>query len=163
ENWRVTGEQMSTKRRLGIAVVGAGRIGSLRARFSAEHPAVDFVAVSDLDESNARRLAEKVGAQFYSGDNREIIARPDVTAVFVSHSEGEHLEPVLQAIELGKTVLVEKPIALSVADADRIIDAARKAQVEVRVAYSRRFYHRYLIAKEQILHGRIGKIVGAAA
>jgi len=83
--------------------------------------------------------------------------------VFVSTSEGEHLEPVLQAIELGKPVLVEKPIGLTVADADCIIAAAKKAGVEVRVGYSRRYYHRYLIAKEQVLKGRIGKIVGASA
>ena len=144
-------------------MVGSGRIGGLRARFSAEHPAVNFLAVSDVDEGNARKLANKVGAQFYSRNNQEVIARPEVTAVFVSTSEGEHLEPVLQAIALGKPVLVEKPIALTVADADRIIVAARQADVEVRVAYSRRFYHRYLIAKEQILQGRIGKIVGAQA
>jgi predicted dehydrogenase len=83
--------------------------------------------------------------------------------VIVSTSEGEHLEPVLQAIELGKPVLVEKPIALNVADADRIIAAAGKAGVEVRVGYSRRYKDRYLLAKEQIVQGRIGKIVGAAA
>ena len=83
--------------------------------------------------------------------------------MIVSTSEGEHLEPVLAAIELGKPVLVEKPIALSVPDADRIIAAAEKAGVEVRVGYSRRYKDRYLLAKEQIVQGRIGKIVGAAA
>ncbi len=143
--------------------MGSGRIGGLRARLASEHPAVNFLAVSDLDEGNASKLAKKVGAQFFSSKNREVIARPEVTAVFVSTSEGEHLEPVLQAIELGKPVLVEKPIGLTVADADCIIAAAKKAGVEVRVGYSRRYYHRYLIAKEQILQGRIGKIVGAAA
>ena len=83
--------------------------------------------------------------------------------MIVSTSEGEHLAPVLKAIELGKAVLVEKPIALNMADADRIIAAAKKANVELRVGYSRRFKDRYLIAKEQILQGRIGKIVGGAA
>ncbi|OGA50866.1 MAG: hypothetical protein A3F74_00935 [Betaproteobacteria bacterium RIFCSPLOWO2_12_FULL_62_58] len=151
------------KQQLGIAVVGSGRIGTLRARFAAEHPAVNFLAVSDLDEGNASKLAKQVGAQFFSAHNREIIARPEVNAVIVSTSEGEHLEPVLQAIELGKPVLVEKPIGLNVADADCIIAAASKAGVEVRVGYSRRYYHRYLLAKEQVVQGRIGKIVGAAA
>ena len=148
---------------MGIAVVGSGRIGSLRAQIAAEHPAVNFLAVSDLDRGNASRLAQKVGAQFFSADNRAVIERPEVTAVIVSTSEGEHIEPVMHAIALGKPVLVEKPIGLSVADADCIIAAADKAGVEVRVGYSRRFYHRYLIAKEQVLKGRIGKIVGGAA
>ena len=151
------------RKQLGIAVVGSGRIGTLRARLAADHPAVNFIAVSDVDQRNATKLAQQVGAQFCSTDNREIIARPEVSAVIVSTSEGEHLEPVLHAIELGKPVLVEKPIALNVADADRIIAAAAKAGVEVRVGYSRRYRDRYLLAKEQVVQGRIGKIIGAAA
>jgi len=151
------------RKQLGIAVVGSGRIGTLRARLAADHPAVSFIAVSDLDQGNATKLAQQVGAQVCSTDNREIIARPEVSAVIVSTSEGEHLDPVLYAIELGKPVLVEKPIALNVADADRIIAAAAKAGVEVRVGYSRRYKDRYLLAKEQIVQGRIGKVIGAAA
>ena len=143
--------------------MGSGRIGTLRARLAAGHPAVTFLAVSDLAEGNARKLAQQVGAQVCSTNNREIIARPEVTAVIVSTSEGEHLEPVLAAIELGKPVLVEKPIALSVPDADRIIAAAQKAGVEVRVGYSRRYKDRYLVAKEQIVQGRVGKVIGGAA
>ena len=69
---------------------------------------------------------------------------------------------VLAAIELGKPVLVEKPIALTTADADRIIAASQKAGVEVRVGYSRRYKDRYLLAKEQIVQGRIGTVIGAA-
>ena len=155
---------MAQRRQLGIAVVGSGRIGSLRARQAMEHPAVNFVAVSDLDGGNAQKLSGKVGAQFHSASNLEIISRPEVDAAIVSTSEGEHLEPVLQAIDLGKPVLVEKPIALSLADADRIIAAAEKKGVEVRVGYSRRYKDlRYLLAKEQILQGRVGKVIGAAA
>src|SRR5258706_9194415 len=151
------------RKQLGIAVVGSGRIGTLRARLAADHPAVNFIAVSDLNLGNATKLAQQVGAQVCSTDNREIIARPEVSAVIVATSEGEHLEPVMHAIALGKPVLVEKPIALNVADADRIIAAAAKAGVEVRVGYSRRYKDRYLLAKEQIVQGRIGKVIGAAA
>ena len=101
------------KKELGIAVVGSGRIGSLRARLAAEHPAVGFVAVSDRDPACARALAGKVAAQYHSADNLEAISRPEVNAVIVSTSESEHTEAVLAAIRLGKPVLVEKPIALS--------------------------------------------------
>ena len=86
-----------------------------------------------------------------------------MNAVIVSTSEGEHVEPMLKAIELGKQVLVEKPIALTLADADRVISAVEKAGADVRVGYSRRYKERYLIAKEQIVQGRVGTIVGGAA
>jgi len=148
---------------LGIAVIGAGRIGGLRARLAAEHPAVRFMAVSDAEPARARDLAKKTGAQFHSGDNAAVISRPEVTAVIVSSSEGAHVEPLIQAIELGKPVLVEKPLALTLTDADRVIRAAEKAGVSVRVGYSRRYKERYLIAKEQIAQGRLGRLVGGAA
>ena len=114
-------------------MIGSGRIGTIRARQALTHPSVNFVGVSDLVADNAKKLAGSVGAQFHTADNLEAIARPEVNAVIVSTAEGEHMKPILQAIELGKPVLVEKPIALSVADADRIIEASEKAGVEVRV------------------------------
>ena len=49
---------------IGIAVVGSGRIGTLRAQLAAKHPAVNFLAVSDIDPANAKKLAEKAGADF---------------------------------------------------------------------------------------------------
>ena len=122
-----------------------------------------FIAVSDQKRENARDLADKVGAQVYSSDNNEVIEHPDVNAVIVSTSEGEHVEPLVRAIELGKRVLVEKPIALTLADADRVIQAIEKTGADVRVGYSRRYKDRYLLAKEQILQGRIGQPIGGAA
>jgi predicted dehydrogenase len=135
----------------------------LRARLAMQHPAVHYLAVSDRDAAKARDLAQKVDARFHSGDNREVIAHPEVNAVIVSTSEGEHMDAVLQAVALGKPVLVEKPIALTLADADAMVAAIDKAGANVRVGYSRRYKERYLIAKEQIVQGRLGTVVGAAA
>lgn len=148
---------MKTKE-LGIAVVGSGRIGSLRARLAASHPAVKFLAVSDLDPEKARRLAQTSGADLWSGRNEDVIAHPEVDAVIVSTSEHEHLEPVMRALELGKPVLVEKPIALTLEDADRIIARAEATGTPLRIGYAQRFKRRYLSAKEQIVEGRVGEI-----
>jgi predicted dehydrogenase len=150
-------------KRVGLAVVGAGRIGTLRAQLACGHSAVDFIAVADADAARAQELAQKVGAQFHCADNLAAISRPEVSAVIVSTSEGEHVAPVLQALERGKSVLVEKPIALSLADAERIVSAAQARGADLRVGYSRRYKERYLIAKEQVAKGRLGKITGAAA
>src|SRR5688500_9591584 len=148
---------------IGLAVVGSGRIGTLRARLAATHPSVRFIAVSDQSEAAAGKLAATVGAHVHGTDNDAVISHPDVTAVIVSTSEGEHMEPMLKAIALGKRVLVEKPIALTLADADRLVQAIEKSGADVRVGYSRRYKERYLIAKEQIVQGRIGTPTGAAA
>ncbi len=148
-------------KQFGIAVVGSGRIGLRRAERAAAHPAVNFIAVSDPDRARAQKLAGKVGADFYSDDNLEIMSRPEVGAVIVSSSEGEHVLPALQAISLGKPVLIEKPIAMRLNEADRILAAAASAGVDVHVGYSRRFKRSYLLMKEQIAQGRLGQIIGA--
>ena len=159
----VSEENIIERKTLGLAVIGSGRIGSLRAQLAAGHPAVRFIATADQDAQKAEALAKKIGAATHTADNDEIIAHPEVNAVIVSTSEGEHLAPILKALKLGKPVLVEKPIALSLADADRVIQAIEKSGVGVHVGYSRRYKERYLIAKEQIIQGRIGTMTGGAA
>ena len=148
---------------IGIAVVGSGRIGTLRARLAAKHPAVRFLAVSDRDPARARALAEAAVADFHSVSNEEVIAHPRVTAVIVSTPEQQHTPPVLHALELGKPVLVEKPIGFSLRDADKILDTLRATKGELRVGYSRRYKECFLRAKEQMRHGRLGKVVGGMA
>ncbi|RPI47387.1 MAG: gfo/Idh/MocA family oxidoreductase [Betaproteobacteria bacterium] len=148
---------------LGVAVVGAGRIGTLRARLAAKHPSVGFVAISDLDKDRARSLAAQTGADHYSNDNLEVIARPEVNAVFVSTPEGEHAAAVCKALELGKSVLVEKPIALSLRDAADILATLEATGGSLRVGYSRRFKECFLRAKEQMTHARLGQVVGGLA
>ena len=151
------------RRELGVAIIGCGRIGSLRALMASRHPAVRFIALADRDPERARSLAERVGAQAHSSDSLAMMARPEVNAVVVSTIEVEHTAPVLQALDLGKPVLVEKPIALDLADADQIIAAAERAGAKLHVGFSRRFRKRYLLAKEQLVQGRLGRVVGAAA
>jgi len=148
---------------IGIAVVGAGRIGTLRARLAAKHPAVDFLAISDRDPTRARALAEQAGADVHSGSNEEVIAHPRVTAVIVSTPEQQHTQPILKALELGKPVLVEKPIGFSLREADKILDTLRATKGELRVGYSRRYKECFLRAKEQMPHGRLGKVIGGLA
>ena len=66
-----------------------------------------------------------VNGRSHGDDNLAVIEDPEVTAVIVSTSEGEHLAPMLAAIERGKPVLVEKPIALTVREADQVLDRAQ--------------------------------------
>ena len=148
---------------LGIAVVGAGRIGTLRARLAAKHPSVRFLAISDRDPARARALAEQAGADVHSGSNDEVINHPDVTAVIVSTPEQEHTLPILAALQRGLPVLVEKPIGFSLSDADKILETLRTTKGDLRVGYSRRYKECFLRAKEQMLHGRLGKVVGGTA
>jgi predicted dehydrogenase len=148
-------------RELGIAVVGAGRMGSQRATIASTHPAVRFLAVSDIDPGRAHAVGEKVNADFSSGDNLEVISRPEVNAVIVSTPEHAHTLAVLQALELGKPVLVEKPIALDLGDARKIVAAVRQARGDLFVGYTKRYTRSYILAKQYIAQGCLGQTLGA--
>src|SRR5687768_14980714 len=139
---------------LGVAVIGAGRIGTLRARLAAKHPCVGFLAIADIDETKAHALADTAGADMHSTDNFAMIERPEVNAVFVSTPEGEHAAPIIRALELGKPVLCEKPIALEREDAERILETLKATHGKLRIGYSRRFKECFLRAKEQMLQQR---------
>src|SRR5882672_3725148 len=79
ESIRFSLERTTLQRKdLGIAVIGSGRIGTLRAVMAASHPAVKFLAVSDRDPARAQKLAARTGAQFHSADNLVVISRPEV-------------------------------------------------------------------------------------
>ncbi len=148
---------------LGIGVIGSGRIGTLRSRLAAKHPAVRYLAISDQDPKRAQALAEQTGADRYSGSNEDIINDPKVTAIFVSTPEQEHTKPIIAALRAGKPVLVEKPIGFSLREADLILETLRETKGELRVGYSRRYKECFLRAKEQMNHGRLGKVLGGTA
>ena len=148
---------------IGIGVIGSGRIGTLRARLAGKHPAVRYLAISDKDPARAKALAETAGAHRHSASNEDIISDPKVTAVIVSTPEQEHTKPIIAALKLGKPVLCEKPIGFSLAEADKILETLRETKGDLRIGYSRRYKECFLRAKEQMRHGRLGRIVGGTA
>ena len=88
------------KREIGIAVIGSGRIGSLRAGMASRHPSVNFLALSDKNKTKADILAQKTGADFVTDNNLDAISDDRVDAVVVATPEHDHVEAVLQATDL---------------------------------------------------------------
>jgi predicted dehydrogenase len=152
----------SPRDRLGVAVVGAGRMGTHRARLAASHPAVDFLAVADIDAARAEQLADSVGAQVATDQPGRIIRDRRVTTVIVSTPEPDHATPAIEALRAGKSVLVEKPLATTREDADAIVAAAHEADGLLRVGYSQRFRRDVFLGKRYIDEGRLGRVVGGA-
>ena len=147
------------KREIGVAVIGSGRIGSLRAGMASRHPSVNFLALSDKNKTKADILAQKTGADFVTDNNLDAISDARVDAVVVATPEHDHVEAVLQAINLGKPIFLEKPLALTLADGDLIANSAKKASVEIVIGYSRRHDRRWMMTKQHIKEGRLGEII----
>jgi len=105
--------------RIGLAIVGAGRVGLFRGEVAARHPMVDFIGVADLKPERLSLLKEKTKADFVTEDFRELLKRPEVTAAIISTDEHLHVEPILAAVERKLSLLIEKPLATELSDSQR--------------------------------------------
>ena len=145
-----------------FAVIGCGTIGGLRARIASEHAMVDELVLFDSDVSKARRLASELGSASVAASARDAVERDDVCGVFVSTSEHQHVEPALEAVDAGRPVLVEKPLAHELHDAKRLARHADSVGVPVYVGYTQRFRRRFLNSREQIRRDKLGSISAIA-
>jgi predicted dehydrogenase len=144
--------------RLGIAVVGTGLLGARHARVWAEQPETRLVAVMDVREDRARPVAEKYGAR-WTTELASILEDPAVQAVSIATPDHLHCESVITCLEAGKDVLVEKPLATSQADAERMVAVSRRMGRLLQVNFSQRFVPEFALIKETIARGEIGKPV----
>jgi predicted dehydrogenase len=140
-----------------VAVVGLGLMGARWARVLAEHPLVELRTVSDIREDVGRQTAERLRTRFLP-DALETASDSRVEAVVVCTPEHLHVEPALAAIDSGKAVLVEKPLADTVQDAERIRDRAAERGVPVLTGHILRFEARYAAARRAIEAGEIGAV-----
>ncbi|MDR5676592.1 MAG: Gfo/Idh/MocA family oxidoreductase [Armatimonadota bacterium] len=147
-----------TVRRLGVAVVGAGRVGTFRAQIAARHPAVDWIGLAERVPERGEALAQRIGADYVTTDFRELLARPEVTCVVVATDEHLHADPVLAAVERRLPLLVEKPLATTLRDSARILRAIEESGVDAVVGYTQRFRRRWLAAKEKCRTGALGEV-----
>lgn len=140
-----------------VAVLGLGFMGSRWARALAEHPLADVRVVSDVREDVGRETAERLAARLVA-DAQEAAVDPEVEAVVVCTPEHLHVEPALAAIDAGKAVLVEKPLAHTVEDSERIRDRAGERGVPVLAGHILRFEARYAAARQAIEAGELGAV-----
>src|SRR3989449_10047571 len=125
--------------RFGIGVVGLGRHGSRYARHLLEGvPGCHLAAVSRRDVGAGRAFAEGPGLLF-GPEWRELVGGKEVEAVVVVRPPGLNREICLAAVRAGKPLLIEKPLALTVADAQEMVRAAREAGIALMTAQTLRF------------------------
>jgi len=147
-----------TPKRIGLAIIGAGRVGLFRGEVAARHPQVDWIGLAETRPARASEVAQKIGADFITGDFRALIARPEVTAVIVATDEHLHVDPILSAAERHLPMLIEKPLATELAASERVLRAIEAAGVDALVGYTQRFRRRWLAAKEKIRSGALGDV-----
>jgi myo-inositol 2-dehydrogenase/D-chiro-inositol 1-dehydrogenase len=156
---------MATNEPVRMALVGSGRMGSFHGETIAHRlPQARLVAVADPAPGAAERMAgrmaertaEALGAVRAYSDPTEAVADPEVDAVAIAAPARFHADLVVAAATAGKHVFCEKPMALTLADADRAIDAARAAGVVLQVGFNRRFATDWAAARALLDDGTLG-------
>jgi UDP-N-acetylglucosamine 3-dehydrogenase len=150
-------------RRIGYGVIGLGFFGEKHAEVAAALPNVDLRAVCTRQDKRRREIQKRLGVPHEYRDYRDLLADPAIEAVSIVTHVADHLAPALAAFRAGKHVLLEKPMAATVADCDRIIAAAQKSGRILMVGHICRFNPRYALARERIAAGALGRIVSMYA
>src|SRR5436853_2400828 len=145
-------------KRIGLAIIGGGRVGLFRGEVAARHPQVDFIGLAELKPDRRKEVGEKIRADFVTEDYRELLARPEVTAAIIATDEHLHVEPILAAVERRLSLLIEKPLATELAESERVLKAIQKSGVDAVVGYTQRFRRRWLAAKEKVRTGQLGDV-----
>ena len=139
------------------AIVGCGDIANKAvAPAITGHPDAELVSFFSHTPERAEELRSAHGAERATTDLAEAVSADDIDAVYVASPVFRHAEETLAAIRAGKHVIVEKPMALSVADGERMIAAADEAGVHLSVAYYRRFFPKSRRIHDLIADGAIG-------
>ncbi|MCC7265479.1 MAG: Gfo/Idh/MocA family oxidoreductase [Candidatus Latescibacteria bacterium] len=143
---------------LKVGFIGCGGIARHHATRMAKLKNARIVAVSDVVEAAAQGFAKDFGGTAYT-DYRKLLKQDDVDAVWVCTPTFQHAAPVIAASKAGKHVFCEKPMALQLADAEKMAAACAKAKVGLTLGFVRRFDTQWGTLKKVIQSGAVGRPV----
>lgn len=138
-----------------VGIVGVGRIGQYHARVVRDHPDVSGIVVADADAERAAAVATGLEAET-APDVAALLASVD--AVVIASSTDTHATLIESAVEAGRPTFCEKPIALDLPSASRVVRRVRETGGLVQVGFQRRFDAGYTAAREAVRDGRLGTV-----
>src|SRR5882672_5402828 len=153
------GRVLGANERVNVALIGCGGRGKLDAKLMREVGGVDFVAVCDVYDPHAGAMREWAGGSCKSfRDFRRVLEMKEVDAVLVATPDHWHSIPAVWACAAGKDVYVEKPLALTIAEGRKIVEAARKYDRVVQVGTQHRSAPHYAQAARIVQGGELGAV-----
>jgi Predicted dehydrogenases and related proteins len=142
---------------VGVGLIGSQFIASIHAEALRACSQADIRAVASPTAGNARAFAQRHGIPKYFSDYRELLALPEVDMVVVGVPNDLHCSIALDAASAGKHVVMEKPLCLNLAEADRMIEACRRANVKLMYAEELCFAPKYVRLKALLDEGALGR------
>ena len=144
---------------IGFGIIGAGQMGAVHAAAIDAVSEAQLIAVADVDAKRADILAGEHGLQYVFTDYNHLLALRNVDAVVIATPDQLHCEPAVASSNAGKHVLLEKPIATNLRDADRIIASSKAANVKLAIGHCSRYDTTHTAIKEQIETGSLGDVM----
>ena len=143
---------------LKIGLIGAGYMGSMHSSCykALEGAGVKISAVSDANAENAQKVAQIHGAQILSAD--ALIASPEVDAVDICLPTSMHTQYAVSAMRAGKAVFIEKPVCLTLEEAELLLKTQKETGVQVMVGQVIRFWNEYVWIKKAVDSGEYGTV-----
>ena len=146
-----------------LGIIGLGTMGALYARLAKQNRAVELRSVCDLDETRLRTLVDQFpGVTSYS-DMQQMFVRESLDAVVITTPDFAHVQPVLAAAAARCHILLEKPLATSVAEARQMVAAIQQAGIRCLVAYTNRWTPPYVAVKDMLVQGQLGRLISLHA
>ena len=142
-----------------IGIIGAGSIARFRhLPETAMNPQAEIGAICDIVPHRANEMAKKYDCQPFT-DYRDMIQQPDLDAIIVAATNTTHAEMSIASLMSGKHVMCEKPMATSLEDGAKMMEAAKKAGKKLMIAHNQRLEPAHIKAKEIIQSGKLGKVL----
>jgi len=146
--------------RVKIGLIGLGRMGRIYVEaLIFKIPRAELVAVADINRQAAKKIAASYSIKHWFDNYQDLLKVEDIRGVVVAASTIVHTEIIVGAAEVGKDIFCEKPVALTLKETDIALKALRKRRVKFQAGFMRRFDRGYMVAKEKIEEGKIGKPV----
>ena len=144
-------------KKLRVGFIGAGSISAMHYPGYKDNPKAEVCAICDADEAQLQQRATEWGIERAYTDYHELLAQPDLDAVEVLTPHHLHAEHGVATLEAGKHLSLQKPVAVSVAECDALIDSAERSGKLYRVLENFRYYPPMVKAKELLDSGAIGE------
>lgn len=145
------------ERKVGVGIIGSAFISSIHAESVRSLPHAELVGVASARADRARTFAERFGMRHHFDDYRRLLALPEVDMVVIGAPNDLHCPMTIEAAAAGKHVVVEKPLCLNLAEADRMIAACQKAGVKLMYAEELCFAPKYVRLKQLLDSGALGR------
>lgn len=146
---------------LKAGVIGVGTMGQKYLNLMVKDPRIKVLGVHDINEEKASAVAQKYGVRYFT-DYRELLdCNPDF--VYIGTPDFAHTEIAVLAAKKGINLLIEKPLAMSVHEAEQIVNAVRANRVKAKVCFCNRWNPPFVVAKQAVDNGAIGNIISIYA